>query len=157
MSKISRYAGKKVIFKPLPKPVPVVKGLNKALLIGINYVGTKYELYGCINDSKNMEENLRKFFPMCKEYRNINDYSTIKPTKKNIIDSINWLTSGLRPGQNIFLHYSGHGGLVRDTNGDEVTGCDSCLYPIDNGKIETILDDELRSLLAMKVPSGCKS
>ena len=154
-TKIGKIFRPKIKFsKPIPPPPP--KGLQKALLIGVNYVGTPYELYGCINDCKLMEDNLRKLFPKCKEYRNINDHSSIKPTRKNIIDSINWLTSGLKPGQNIFLHYSGHGGLIRDRNGDEVLGYDSCLYPIDNGKIEVIIDDEIRNLLAMRVPAGCK-
>lgn len=31
---------------------------RKALLIGINYFGTKHQLNGCINDAKNMREYL---------------------------------------------------------------------------------------------------
>jgi metacaspase-1 len=33
---------------------------RKALLIGINYFGTKYELAGCINDAMNIREYLVK-------------------------------------------------------------------------------------------------
>ena len=38
--------------------------LKKALLIGINYTGTDYELRGCINDSINLKQFLisNKFF-----------------------------------------------------------------------------------------------
>ena len=32
--------------------------IKKALLIGINYVGSEYELSGCINDVKNVRQFL---------------------------------------------------------------------------------------------------
>jgi hypothetical protein len=144
--------------KPAAKPasVPVPTGLVRALLVGINYVGTPYSLSGCINDVTDMQKHLQKYFPGCKDYRVITDNTAMKPTKKNIMDSINWLTTGLKPGQNIYFHFSGHGGLVRDANGDEVSGFDSCLYPLNGTKIETIIDDEVRAALAAKIPAGSK-
>lgn len=131
-------------------------GLVRALLIGINYVGTSYELYGCINDATNMQAHLQRFFPACKDYRLITDGTAIRPTKANIMAAIDWLVTGLRPGQNVYMHFAGHGGRVRDTNGDEVSGLDSCIYPVRDGALETITDDELRTALAMRVPAGCK-
>lgn len=140
-----------------PTPVPVVpKGLVRALLVGINYVRTPYELAGCINDAVDMQSNLQRLYPGCKDYRLITDNTALKPTKKNILDSLAWLVGGLQSGQNVMFHYSGHGGLVRDTNGDEVTGMDSCIYPCNNGQLETITDDEIRAALAAKLPAGCK-
>jgi hypothetical protein len=141
---------------PAPAPTPVTPGLKRALLVGINYTGTSYELYGCINDAKNMQTQLQTYYPMCREYRLITDETTEKPTRANILAAIDWLTAGLRPGENVMFHYSGHGGRVRDTNGDEVTGLDSCIYPVNSGRMETIIDDELRSRLAMRIPAGAK-
>jgi hypothetical protein len=143
---------------PAPAPVAAaaVPGLKKALLVGINYVGTAYELYGCINDAKNMQAQLQGYFPMCSEYRLITDETPVKPTRANILAAIDWLVAGLRPGENVMFHFSGHGGRVRDTNGDEVTGLDSCIYPVNGGRLETIIDDELRSLLAARIPAGSK-
>jgi hypothetical protein len=135
---------------------PVIPGLKRALLVGINYVGTPYTLAGCINDVTNMQIQLQKYFPMCKEYRAVTDNTVMKPTKANILDSLSWLVSGLKAGENVMFHYSGHGGLVRDTNGDELTGQDSCIYPINGSVIETITDDEIRTALANKIPVGCK-
>jgi hypothetical protein len=135
---------------------PVVPGLKRALLVGINYVGTAYELYGCINDATNMMAQLQSYFPACKDYRLITDETAEKPTRANILAAIDWLTAGLRPGENVMLHFSGHGGLVRDKNGDEVTGLDSCIYPVNGSRLETILDDELRTALAMRIPAGSK-
>lgn len=117
---------------------------------------TPYELAGCINDVKNMQTHLQNFYPMCRDYRLITDETETKPTKANIMSAIDWLVGGLQPGQNVYFHYSGHGGLVRDTNGDEVTGLDSCLYPVRDGTLEVITDDEVRAAIAMRIPAGCK-
>lgn len=142
--------------KPTPAPAPAPGGLKRALLVGINYVGTPYELAGCINDAVNMQQRLQTYFPACKEYRLLTDTTATKPSRQNILDGLAWLTAGLKAGENVMFHYSGHGGLVRDTNGDEVTGMDSCIYPVNGTNIETIIDDELRTLLAAKIPTGSK-
>jgi hypothetical protein len=142
---------------PAPPPPPTVsKGLKRAVLIGINYTGTSYELYGCINDATNMQAQLKTFYPECADFRLITDNTAIKPTRASILDAIDWLVTGLKAGENVMFHFSGHGGLVRDKNGDEVSGFDSCIYPVNNGRIETILDDELRTALAARVPVGSK-
>jgi len=138
---------------PRPKPIP---GLKRALLIGINYEETPYRLAGCINDVNNMEGHIKKFFPTCKTFKTLTDKTAAKPTRRNILDAISWLTADLRAGEHVFFHYSGHGGLIRDTNGDEVSGFDSCIYPCNGKEMEQITDDELRSLLVNKIPAGSK-
>lgn len=142
---------------PPPPPPPVPQGLVRALLIGINYIGTPYELAGCINDVTDTQAILRRFFPKCTDHRVITDQTAAKPTRATILAALDWLVAGLKPGQHVYFHFSGHGGLVRDTNGDEASGMDSCLYPCNNGRLETITDDELRTLLAARVPAGCKA
>lgn len=149
-----------MIKKATLKPTPVKKGLRRALLIGINYIeNPNNRLNGCINDIINIEKKLRSTNPNLIEYRKLSDDQSnalLKPTRKNIIDGINWLVSGLKSGESVFFHYSGHGGLTRDTSKDEKSGFDSCIYPIANGKIEMITDDELRVMLVSKIPSGSK-
>ena len=132
-------------------------GLKRALLVGINYLGTPYQLAGCINDVVNVQTQLNTFFPQrSTEYRLLADDRAAKPSKAAIMEGIQWLTTGLNPGDNVVFHFSGHGGRVRDTNGDEVSGMDSCIYPINGSQIEIITDDELRAALATKVPADCK-
>jgi len=135
--------------------------LKKALLVGINYIENPANmLRGCINDVRNMQTKLLNVNPECKEYRILTDDSSnllLKPTRKNIVDNIDWLVRNLKDGDSVFFHYSGHGGLTPDTNGDEVSKMDSCIYPINTGKIEVITDDELRLLLVDKLPTGCKA
>ena len=106
-----------------------------------------------------LRKKLRITHPECKEIRKLSDDQTDlakKPTRTNILDGIQWLTNGLNAGESVFFHYSGHGGLTIDTSGDESSGYDSCIYPIRNGQIEMILDDELRSLLVNTIPADCK-
>ena len=136
------------------------KNLKRALLVGINYINDpRNTLYGCINDVKNIQAKLKTASPECKEYRILTDDLNdplLKPTRKNIIDGINWLVKDLKSNESIFFHYSGHGGLTLDLSNDEKSGFDSCIYPINNTKIETITDDELRELLVNKIPRGGK-
>jgi hypothetical protein len=136
------------------------KGLKRTLLIGINYLeDPANKLAGCINDILNVEKKLRLTNPECKEYMILSDDSTnplLKPTRKNIIAGINWLVKGLKSGESVFFHYSGHGGLTLDISGDEKSKFDSCIYPINNGAVEIITDDELKTILVNKIPAGCK-
>lgn len=135
--------------------------LKKALLVGINYIENPANmLRGCINDVKKMQTKLSTANPECKEYRILTDDNSnllFKPTRKNIIDNIDWLVKDLKVGESVLFHYSGHGGLTPDINGDEAIKMDSCIYPINAGIIEVIIDDELRALLVNKLPTGCKA
>lgn len=139
-----------------PPPPPVPTGLMRALFVGINYVGTPYELAGCINDAVDMAAQVKTFFPSVTS-RIITDNTSTKPTRQAILEGFAWLINGLKPGQNVLFHYSGHGGQVRDTNGDEADGRDECIYPLDGkGGLDVITDDVLRAQLASKIPAGCK-
>ena len=147
--------------KPLKPEIKTISGgLKRVLLIGINYIESPGNtLNGCINDVKNVKNILNKFYPNCTQFKILTDDSTnisLKPTRKNIIDSINWLVKDLKKGDSVYFHYSGHGGLTLDFNKDEKSGKDSCIYPINNGNIEMIIDDELKNLLVNKIPDGSK-
>ena len=58
-----------------------------AFLVGINYTGTINELYGCINDTKNVRDLLINKY----NFTNVtllNDETSDKPTKQNILNGI---------------------------------------------------------------------
>ncbi len=137
-----------------------MSGLKKALLIGINYLDSpENALAGCINDVKNIRAQILKYNPGFNGFRILTDDSpnvNLKPTRKNILAMIAWLVKDLKAGDSVYFHYSGHGGLVQDKNGDEKSGFDSCIYPCNAGVIEEITDDELRANLVDKLPAGCK-
>jgi hypothetical protein len=149
-----------VVVKPAPVKTPVPtypKGLVRTLCIGVNYTTIpSLQLYGCINDAINIQILMRKFYPNCKDHTLITDDTTVKPTRENILKAIDLLVKDLKPGQNVFFHYSGHGGRIPDQSKDEVTGMDSCIHPYSGSVVETISDDELRQRLSEKIPVGCK-
>lgn len=125
------------------------------LLIGINYTNTKEQLYGCINDVNNM----RNFLQSQLGYTNfvtLTDNTSVKPTKANILRSMDSLVRSLRSGDEAWFHYSGHGVLAYDSNRDEESGSDTCLAPLDYKRTGFISDDVIRSNLVQKIPRGVK-
>ena len=79
---------------------------KKAVLIGINYLGTESELNGCINDAWRMHDCLIKRFGFSKDDITVlvdNDDSYTQPTGKNIKLAITSLISSAKPGDILFL------------------------------------------------------
>eukprot|EP00835_Amoeboradix_gromovi_P004067 NODE_297_length_11469_cov_0.855937.p3 type:complete len:488 gc:universal NODE_297_length_11469_cov_0.855937:7464-6001(-) len=137
-------------------------GNKKSLLIGINYFNQKGQLKGCIEDVKNIKKFLVRIynFPTNPASMRIltddqRDASCI-PTRKNIIASMHWLVQGAKPGDSLFLHYSGHGGSVKDTSGDEDDGMDETICPVDYVKAGQIIDDEMHQILVKPLVRGVK-
>lgn len=141
-----------------------------AFLVGINYINTKSELNGCYNDVVNVSQYLRSTLGYASESisiltdgnrNNPTSASQLPPTRQNILAGLSALVSGMVAGDEAVFHYSGHGSLVRDTNGDEATGFDSCLCPVDYATPPSagggmITDDEIRAVLVNKVPRGAR-
>uniref|UniRef100_A0A1J3IDV7 Metacaspase-6 n=1 Tax=Noccaea caerulescens TaxID=107243 RepID=A0A1J3IDV7_NOCCA len=128
---------------------------KKAVLIGINYVGTKAELRGCVNDVRRMHISLVEQYGFSKENIKLlidTDSSTIKPTGKNIRQALLDLVESAELGDVLFVHYSGHGTrLPAETGEDDDTGYDECIVPSD---MNLITDDDIRDLVDM-VPNDC--
>ena len=132
---------------------------QRALLIGINYVGQSGELKGCINDVLNMktfikgegykEENIR----LMTEASNV---QTDIPTAQNILSGFEWLCAGATAESELFLHYSGHGGSIRDRSSDEMDRKDETICPVDYSYRGQITDDLLREQLINRLPAGSK-
>jgi len=129
--------------------------MKRALLVGINYIGTPYRLNGCINDVINMEAFL-KTIGYTEFIKYTDDDPTKLPTRNNILIGFLSLLNNAKVGDELWFHYSGHGTLQRDTNKDEVSGQDSCICPSDFPSTGFITDDIIRANLAVKVPAGVK-
>lgn len=137
--------------------------IKKCLLIGINYVGTRAQLRGCINDT----ENLKKFLIDNKYFKEenitmMNDYlkGDYYPSRENIIKQFENIVefSLLHPNKKveIFVSYSGHGTYVKDLNGDEDDGNDEVLCPIDFEKAGIITDDYIFEHFVLKLPENTR-
>lgn len=116
---------------------------KKALLIGINYPGTKAELRGCINDVKKMYKCLVDRFGFSEDDITVlidTDDSYVQPTGKNIRKALSHLIASAEPGDFLFVHYSGHGTrLPAETGEDDDTGYDECIVPSDMNLITGLL------------------
>ncbi|KAG0238244.1 Ca(2+)-dependent cysteine protease [Actinomortierella wolfii] len=135
-------------------------GEHRALLIGINYTGLANPLSGCINDTRVMKEFLLETgFPE-ENIRILTDDQVgteFMPTKENILHHLRWLVADAKQNDSYFLHYSGHGGQVYDTSGDESFGdMDECIFPVDHETNGVIIDDELHEMLVKALPPGVR-
>jgi uncharacterized caspase-like protein len=134
--------------------------MKRAVLIGINYLRSpENRLAGCANDVRNMKAFVTELGfesrVLCDDPGS--DGDTAWPSRRNILDAIAWSLRGMCAGDEVLVHYSGHGGLTVDASGDEESGYDSCLYPVnEEGAIECFTDDELRVALVDKVPDGAR-
>jgi len=136
---------------------------RKALLIGINYFGTKHQLNGCINDAMNVQRYLveeRGFSAAAHDMVILTDEpknrgTPFEPTGANMMAAFNWLVTGNNPGDSVFLSYSGHGAQVKDPDGDRDSGFDDTICPLDfqtNGQIDS--DKLHRVLVSPMIPQA---
>lgn len=80
-------------------------GRKKALLVGINYLGSQNQLNGCINDVNNVERFLVSHgFSEDNIVKLTDDQRTQRaiPTRQNILDAIQWLVKDARPNDSLF-------------------------------------------------------
>ena len=98
---------------------PGSEGTKRAVLIGINYTGQQGELRGCHNDVRNIKEYLIRVqgFKESDMLILMDDGKHHPPTKKNIEQAFVRITQYSQAGDCVFVHYSGHGGRVRDYSG----------------------------------------
>ena len=160
MRKLLRVAPKKTI--PVVEKAPVVPAspavIKRAILIGINYIGTSSELRGCINDVNNIYVWLTKecgYSPS-----NIQVYTdqpngdpAFRPTRANIEKAVRWLHAGVVPNVpvQLFMHYSGHGSWTVDRNGDEADRRDESICPVDYATAGNIIDDALYQMIVTPI------
>ena len=117
-------------------------GRRKSLLIGINYTGSSHELQGCQQDVQNMTNFLISRGYPSDPYNMVvltdARQGPFYPSGANILAAMAWLVS--EPNCMLFLHYSGHGGQIRDPTGDRASGFDDTIVPVDferNGQIDS--------------------
>ena len=152
-------------------------GKRKALLIGINYFGSRGELRGAINDVKNMATYLNGNFGFAAEDMVIltddKQRPMSQPTKLNILRAMHWLVRDAQPSDNLFFQYSGeppeavkflhrltcfvgHGAQLIDPDGDEDDGYDEVIFPVDFREFGVIKDDEMHEIMIKDLPSDVR-
>ncbi len=122
---------------------------QKALLIGIGAYQHIRPLVGPPRDLVRMENFLKDHMG----YRT-DEIAVLKDsqaTRKNMLRTMNnWLVRSTKPGDRVFIYYSGHGSQLPDDNNDEKDGLDETLSPINTTKEggNQITDDEFGAILA---------
>lgn len=118
---------------------------RKALLVGINYIGTSSELSGCINDVLAVRDQYLKNNVKPENIVLLTDFTPVKPSKQNIISELKKLVSS----QNciLYFHYSGHGSNIKDKNSEEADGRDEVIVPLDFNQSGFLVDDDLKKIL----------
>lgn len=155
------------------------KGFTRALCLGINYIGTQSELYGCANDVR-VISHLLKFLKLpIQNLKVLSDDPSLpdaaaKPTKAEMEKALEWLVQGVAPGDHLLFTYSGHGTQVPSENSaakpkakpsrkrgrtdeedEEPDGQDEALCPLDFEKKGFIIDDLLH-VLFKRLPKGAR-
>ena len=92
---------------------------KKALLIGIDYFSdASSQLHGCINDIINMRGMLIDAYNYLPSnivmLRDDSNYSTMQPTRINILNNLKLLANQSSGLSEIWIHYSGHGSQIKD-------------------------------------------
>ena len=124
---------------------------KRALVIGLGK--QKDTNWGKINGDKDVpyvQKMLKKA-----GYKEIRTLLNEQATKARIVAGFKSLTSRCRPGDIVYIHFSGHGQQVTDVNGDEADGWDEAWIPYDAylkyGKKDKgekhLTDDEINVLL----------
>jgi hypothetical protein len=115
---------------------------KKALLIGINYINTPYQLNGCIDDTNRMKDLLSSHG--FNDFKILTDITDEKPTKANILNEFKNFIVNAKTGDVLFFYYSGHGSYTYDRNREETDGKDETIISSD---LQEVLDDELKTIL----------
>lgn len=84
----------------------------------------------------------------------MDDGNHTSPTHANIIAAFARIVEASQSGDVVFTHYSGHGGKVKDQDGDEKDGYDETLIPLDYQSAGQIRDDTLFKDLVGKLREG---
>lgn len=119
---------------------------KRALIVGINYEGSSYQLRGCINDANNVQSLLvaRGF--------EVELLLEKQATTQNILQSLRQLVQGAEPGDVLVFHYSGHGSQMPSSLEDDKM--DEIICPVDLNWIDKVItDNELKDIFN-PVPNG---
>ncbi|KAH8613426.1 Caspase domain [Trypanosoma vivax] len=133
-------------------------GEVRGLFIGINYYGTSAQLSGCCNDVKQVLGTLQKCGMPITSANILVDEDGFpgrsgQPTRHNILRHLAWLVLGAKPGDVLFLFFSGHGTQTKALH-DAAEEFDQCLLPVDYEKNGCILDNDIHKVLVAPARGG---
>jgi len=127
---------------------------KRAVLIGCNYSAIPgVQLRGCINDIVNVRNMLVDAYGYLVENVTIlrDDVATSLPNKANILAALNTVIAQSSVGDEIWIHYSGHGTQVNDTSANPDEPQDEAIVPCDFQSAGFIIDDDLFDIIKISI------
>lgn len=124
--------------------------------IALMAVGQNGELKAPHNDTRNLEDylvNVAGFDPS-QMLVLMDDGAHPEPTRRNIEAGFDRIVRYSQPGDVVFVSFSGHGGQIRDTSGDEDDGFDESIIPVDFQTAGQIVDDDILKNLIKPMSEG---
>lgn len=111
--------------------------MKKALIVGINYVGTFSRLRGCVNDARNMQKLLQETY----KFDEIKLLLEQEATTIGILEGLNWLTSSASANDTLVFFYSGHGSQLPSLI--EPDGYEEIICPVDINWRDKVITDKM--------------
>ena len=123
-------------------------------MIGCNYKFSAYELYGCINDVRNIAILLKTKLGYSDTDITVlvDDGSTEMPSKEVILRHLRSLMNSMYSGDISFIWYSGHGAQLENSTDDG--GFNECWCPPDTIKHGTYIIDDTLSEIVRTAPAN---
>lgn len=130
---------------PFPPPAPKPRARYAAIVAVGRYKDPHIRpLPACAKDAELMKQ-------LFQTYGRMEDLVVLQDdqaTRKNVEKLFRILAEGTKPGDEIFIYWTGHGASVADTDGDEQDGLDEVLVTHDASRDDVgrtgVLDDVLR-------------
>jgi hypothetical protein len=152
LEKTARYAEHHIFIQVVKDKTPVVRTKQKRLgiFVGVSqYQDPGIRKLRCAHtDAENMAAAMQKDGGLTADPVVLTNE---KATLKNIEKAIHDAAVATRPGDEVFIYWSGHGGRCADTTGSESDGFNEFLVPYD-GKLDDI--DTIRTTMLMDKTFG---
>ncbi|CAK0905773.1 unnamed protein product, partial [Prorocentrum cordatum] len=145
----------------------------KALCVGCNYPSKAFGLAGAVNDAfliaGCLQEHmgfdpgnvcvLHDIYPGQKKSVKVEPARC--PTRAVILQQLQWLVRGARPGDVLFFSFSGYGLQVDDLEGYEDEGYEEAILPTDfvdgcDGDYSVVTNSDIHDIL-MSIPPDCSA
>eukprot|EP00755_Sulcionema_specki_P035252 Sspe_Gene.21578::Locus_8098_Transcript_1_1_Confidence_1.000_Length_2207::g.21578::m.21578 len=134
---------------PRPEMQGVEEAASRALVVGVAYTGTRYELKGAPQEAFNMARALQRW-GFCSQPQiriMVDDGTTEPPTYENMKAALQWLFSDVKPGQSRFFSFVGHGVNQEGSVMSLRDGPNEAIYPCDFDQGGVIKEDFIASLV----------
>lgn len=110
------------------------------LVFGNDYLGTREELNGCVNDARGIERLLKETLL----FEDVSVYTEVtgKQLTRLVLQAAR--QTHLQHVVNLWIHFSGHATQVRANNIHESDGLDECVVPTDHKQVGYLRDNFFR-------------